>query len=137
MGTRCVPDTQKLADSFSEGAFQLLLTQLHLIEPAYKLTVANYDCQANFKRNLLLSAVAHQYTALITLPDHSMPPMEADTTYQGCLPSSEIHSKSHSLSGVHSKFIDCAHVVIMQSGHMCYANSQIAQNKCIHVEQQV
>ena len=48
---------QWLADSFSEGTFQLSLLRLdsiHLIEPAYKLTVANYDRQANFDRDLLL-----------------------------------------------------------------------------------
>ena len=31
------------------------------------------------------SSVAHQYTALLTLPDRNMPPMEADAAYQGCL----------------------------------------------------
>ena len=40
------------------------------------------------------SAVAHQYTALVTLPDRTMPPMKADTAYQGYLPSCELHSRS-------------------------------------------
>ena len=38
-------------------------------------------------------SVAHQYIALLTLPDRSMPPMEADTVYEGCLPSCELHSR--------------------------------------------
>ena len=39
------------------------------------------------------------YTALLTLLDCSMPPIEADTAYQGRLPTCELHSRS-SLSGV-------------------------------------
>ena len=34
-------------------------------------------------------SIAHQYTALLTLPDHNM---DADYAYQGCLPSCELHS---------------------------------------------
>ena len=42
--------------------------------------------------------VAYQYTALLILPDCNMPPMEADTTYQGCLPSCKLHMYSRSLT---------------------------------------
>ena len=31
------------------------------------------------------------------------------------------YTVDHSLSGIQAKFIDCPHVVISQSGHMCYA----------------
>ena len=51
---------------------------------AYKLTVANYDWQASFKRDLLLC-----HYSLLTLLDRNMPPMEAE-----CLPSCELHSRS-------------------------------------------
>ena len=44
------------------------------------------------------SPIAHQHTALLTLPDRSMPPMEADTAYQGCLPVS--YTVDHSLFGI-------------------------------------
>ena len=39
---------------------------------------------------------AAQHTALLTLPDRSMPPiaMEADAVHQGCLPFCELHSRS-------------------------------------------
>ena len=48
---------QKLAESFSEGTFQLSLLQyIHSIEPcvACELTVVNYDRQANFECDLFL-----------------------------------------------------------------------------------
>ena len=117
---------QKLADSFSEGMFQLSLptlvyTQLNQWYVAYKLTVANYNRQANFEHDLLLfhcssthsithssrSQYAHQHIALPTLPDRSMPPMEAYTTYQGCLPSCELHSRSLAVG----RSWDCAHML--------------------------
>ena len=39
-------------------------------------------------------SVAHQYIALLTLPDRSMPPMEANAAYQGCLPSCKLNNRS-------------------------------------------
>jgi len=37
-------------------------------------------------------SVAHQYIALLTLPDCSLQPMETDPAYQGCFQSFELHS---------------------------------------------
>ena len=45
--------------------------------------------------NMTYSSIAHQHTALLTLPDRRMPPMEADAAYQGCLPAS--YTVDHSL----------------------------------------
>ena len=39
-------------------------------------------------------SIAYQHTALFALPNHNMPPMEADAAYQGCLPSCKLHSWS-------------------------------------------
>ena len=47
--------------------------------------------------------VAHQYIGLLTLPDPSILPMETDATYQGCLPSCELHSRSLNV-GLQAKF---------------------------------
>ena len=76
-------------------------------------------------------SVAHPYTVLLTLPDRNVPPIKADTAYQKCLPSCELHSHdSRSLTSsagiIASTFIDTdcacklcdheiAHMVIMQS----------------------
>ena len=50
-------------------------------------------------------SIAHQYTALLTLPDHNMLPMKADVTYQGCLPSCEASQENtQTLLGVQAKF---------------------------------
>ena len=46
----------------------------------------------HWAQNISKSSVAHQYTALLTLPDLNMPLMEANAAYQGCLPSSKPHS---------------------------------------------
>ena len=59
----------------------------------------------------------------ITLPDCSMPPMEADTTYQGCLPSCKLHMHSRSLtvrctSKVESLYIAHSNHTIFRL-HMC------------------
>ena len=51
--------------------------------------------------NLPLLANAQHHS---TLPDRNMPPMEADTAYQECLPSYELHIVNHSLSGKPAKF---------------------------------
>ena len=58
------------------------------------------------------SSIAHRHIALLTLPDHSMPPMETDATYQGCLPAS--YTVDHSLFGVHG-------TCNLEIAHMCYA----------------
>ena len=63
---------------------------------AYKLTGQLRSTGKLRTRPIYSSSVAHQHTALLTLPDRSMPPiaMEADTVYQGCLPSWKLHSRS-------------------------------------------
>ena len=48
-------------------------------------------CIARHKTSWEQALVAHQYTALLTLPGLDMPPMEANNTFQGCLPSYELH----------------------------------------------
>ena len=35
------------------------------------------------------------------------------------------YTVDHSLSGIQAKFTDCPHMVISQSGHMCYAISRL------------
>ena len=73
--------------------------------------------------NATFSSVAHQYTALLTLPDRNMPPMEADAAYQGCLPSCELHSRSLTVGRtcVQAKFVDCAHAISRL--HTCVTQS--------------
>ena len=106
----------------------------------YKLTVANYDRQASFKRDLLLCRCS-----LLTLPDRNMP-MEAE-----CLLSCELHSRSlavgrtgkvHRLLTHVTQSLDCAHVLCnlqnacsisgfwecTTQSRDC-ANSQIARNR--------
>ena len=89
----------------------------------YKLTVANYiDRQTS--NATYSSSVAHKHS--ITLPDRSMPPMEADAAYQGCLPAS--YTVDQSLSGVQ------AHAILrlrtrglrnLEIAHTCYAISRL------------
>ena len=57
------------------------------------------------------------------LPDRNIPPMEEDTAYQGCIPSCELHSRSHSLSGLQAKFVDCTCDLGIE--HTCYAISRL------------
>ena len=68
-------------------------------------------------------SIAHYYTALLILPDCNMPPMEADTTYQSCLPSCKLHMHSRSLpvrctSKVESLYIAHSNHTIFRL-HMC------------------
>ena len=51
--------------------------------------------------------VAHQYTALLTLPDRNMPPIEADAGYHCCLPSCELHMHGSWISINDSTFTIC------------------------------
>ena len=46
------------------------------------------------------SSIAHQYTVLLTIPVHNMPPMELDAAYQACLLSCELHSRSFAVSRI-------------------------------------
>ena len=84
---------------------------------AYKLTVANYDRQANFEHDLLLCCCSSIHS--IT---HSSKSQYA--SYGGRLhfPSCKLHSRSHSLSGVQAKFVDCACDLKM---HTCYTISRL------------
>ena len=85
----------KLADSFSEGMFQLSLTQLDTIQSIEPVACGIYiswlwPTMINRQTsNATYSSAAYQYT----LPDRSMPSKEADTAYQGCLPSCKLHSR--------------------------------------------
>ena len=92
------------------------------------------------------SAIAHQHTALLTLPDHNMPPMEVDTTYQGCPTSCKLHSRSltvrctgacdleiahtcYTVSRLHTRVTqspDCTHMLHnLQIAHTCYTISRL------------
>ena len=101
----------KFADSFSEGTFQLLqrwLHSRHLIEPVACGMLA--DCGQLWLTGKLR-------TQPTTFPDRNMPPMQADVSYQGCLPSCKLHSRS--LTVGHTGKVcrlrmwswDCAHVL--------------------------
>ena len=63
---------------------------------AYKLTGQLRSKVKLRTRPIHFFSVAHQHTALLTLPDRSMPPiaMEADAVHQGCLLFCELHSRS-------------------------------------------
>ena len=68
----------------------------------------------------LKPSIAHHCTAFLTLPDHNMPPIEADATYQGYLSSCDkLHSHSSRLPTVRRYSIKvCVYnlcVKIMQS----------------------
>ena len=114
---------QKLADSFSEGTFQLSLLQLHSIhsiEPvasAYKLTVANYDRQANFERDLLLfrclSIHSITHSSRSQYASHGV-----DAACQGCLLSCELQV-DHPLSGVQAQARN------LEIAHVCHAISRL------------
>ena len=135
---------QKLADSFSEGTFQLSLLQLHrihLVEPVacgimptswlWPTTINRQTSNVTYS-----SSFAYQYTALLTLRNRNMPLMEPDAAYQGCLPSCELYTVDHSPLGVQAQailrlrthglrisgFWECA-----AQSQDC-ANSQIARN---------
>ena len=58
----------------------------------YRVDAPELLCIARHKTSRKQPSVAHQYTALLTLPDHNMPPMKADDAYQGYLPCCELHS---------------------------------------------
>ena len=102
----------------------------------YNCTPVRYHVNAQellhitqYKTSRKLS-VAYQYTALLILPDRNMPPMEADTTYQGCLPSCKLHMHSRSLtvrctSEVESLYITHSNHKILRL-HTCYAISGLA-----------
>ena len=78
------------------------------------------------------SSVAHQYTALLTLPDRSRPPIEADTAYQECLPSCELHSRSLAVGGRGACNLEIAHAWFMQSRDCTHVlcNLKIAHVLC-------
>ena len=90
--------------------------------------MVNYNNDRQTSNATNSSSVAHQHITLLTPSDRSMPPMEADAAYQGCLASCE-----HSLSGVQAHTIlrlhawfthsrDCAHVLRnLKITHTCYA----------------
>ena len=88
-----------------------VLSMKHMTHKCIPSTMNKYNCtpvRYNVNAQELLhitqhktsqkNSVAYQYTALLILPDRNMPPMEADATYQGCLPSCELHMHSRSLT---------------------------------------
>ena len=87
---------------------------------AYKLTVVNYDRQTS--NVAYSSAVAHQYMTLLTFPDHNMPPMEADTAYQGCLKSCNLHSRSLAVGHTGGP---CTGACNLEIVHTCYVTSRL------------
>ena len=80
------------------------------------------DQMANTCTPIYSSAIAHQHTALLTLPDCNMPLIEAaDAAYQGCLPSCELHSRS---------------LIVEHTGKVCRLRMQIMQSwDCTRVTQ--
>ena len=56
----------------------------------YHVDAQELLCIARHKTSRKQASVAHQYTALLMLPDRNMPP--TDDAYQGPLPSCELHS---------------------------------------------
>ena len=113
-GTCTVPNNtrQKLADSFSEGTFQLSLPQLdsiHSTEPVVLSWLWPTPIDRQTSNVTYSSSIAHQYTALLTLPDRSRPPIEADTAYQECLPSCELHSRSLAVGRTGTCNLEIAH----------------------------
>ena len=93
-------------------------------------TIARQTLNATYS-----SVVAHQYTALLTLSDRNMSLIEADTSYQGCLPSCKLHSRS--LAVKHTGKVCRLHMQIMRSGdcgHVLH-NLKIAHTDCTHVIQ--
>ena len=66
-------------------------------------------------RPIYPSSVAHPYKALLTLPDRSMPPMEVDAAYQGCLPCCELHSRSLAIGRTGACNLEIAHMWLVQS----------------------
>ena len=95
--------------------------------------VANYDRQANFERDLLFRcssthSIAYQHTALLTLQDCSMSPMEVDAAYQGCLSSCKLHSRSFAVRHTGACDLEIVHTWFTQSRectHMVYAISRL------------
>ena len=74
---------------------------------ATKITVANLEATP-LEKGL--------YTALLTLPDRNTPPMEADATYQGCLPFCELHSRSFAVGSTGAYDLEIAHMCCAISG---------------------
>ena len=78
------------------------------------------------------SSVAHQHTALLALQDCSMPPiaMEADTAYQGYLPSCKLHSRSLTVGRTGACDLEIAHMWFTQSRDC----ARVTQSRdCAHV----
>ena len=87
-----------------------VLSMRHMMHKCIPITMNKYNCTpvryVNAQELLLITRhktsrklfVAYQYTALLILPDCNMPPMEADATYQSCLPSCKLHMHSRSLT---------------------------------------
>ena len=76
------------------------------------------------------SAIAHRYTALLTLPNCNMPPMEADSAYQGCPTSCKLHSRSIAVGRIGTCDLEIAHT--------CYTISRLRTRAtqspdCAHV----
>ena len=63
---------------------------------AHKLTLVNYH-QQDFEYDLLL---AQWYTALFTLPDCIMPPVEADATIKDVLEHLLLNVQAHAILGL-------------------------------------
>ena len=89
---------------------------------AHKLTSVNYH-QQDFEYDLLL---AQRYTALLTLPDYIMPPVEADTAIKDVL--------EHSLSSVQANAILRMRTRVTQSrdSENVQRNLKIAQILRLH-----
>ena len=100
---------------------------------AYKLTGQLRSTGKLRTRPIYFFSVAHQHTALLTLPDHSMSPiaMEADAIHQGCLPFCELHSRL--LAVGRTAIQPQAHAILrlrtrglrnLEIAQMCYAISR-------------
>ena len=124
---------QKLADSFSDDTFPLSLPQLdsHTFNWTSSVWHISWLWPTMIDRQTsnvtYSSAVAHQYTALLTLP------------YQGCLPSCELHSRSLAVGGTGACDLeiahtwltqsrDCAHVLRISRLHTRVTQSQDSEN---------
>ena len=88
-----------------------VLSVRHMMHKCIPSTMNKYNCtpvryHVNAQELLRITRSTQNFSKTlrclsihsITLPDCSMPPMEADTTYQGCLPSCKLHMHSRSLT---------------------------------------
>ena len=127
LGVRLMHDTQ----AYTQQHEQIQLHSCKISQRCTKTTL--YDSAQNVLKTFRCSSM-HSITH--TVPDCNMLPMEADHTYQGCLPFCDLHNKSLTVrqtGKVQSLYIAHANCAISKL-HTCVMQSWDSENAQCNLE---